>query len=102
MKNTLLATFILTLVLPVHAKKEKGPELYARYCSACHGLDGKGATGGQFPPLAGSKWVEGNPKRSVAIVLHGLAGPVEVKGKSYNLMMPPQGAARPALRPTGS
>lgn len=69
-----------------------GEQLYTTYCSACHAPDGKGATGGMFPPLAGSEWVHGNPKRSVAIVLHGLHGPVEVGGKSYNLEMPPQGA----------
>lgn len=71
---------------------QDGAQLYTTYCSACHAPDGKGATGGMFPPLAGSEWVHGNPKRSVAIVLHGLHGPVEVAGKSYNLEMPPQGA----------
>jgi mono/diheme cytochrome c family protein len=84
---------LLSLALlapPLHA--QDGEQLYALYCSACHAPDGKGATGGAFPPLAGSEWVHGNPKRSVAIVLKGLEGPVDVAGKSYNLAMPPQGA----------
>lgn len=72
--------------------KPTGEQLYTQYCSACHGTDGKGATGGAFPPLAGSPWVHGNPKRAVAIVIHGLHGPIEVNGKAYNLEMPPQGA----------
>ncbi len=75
------------------SQSQDGQQLYTLYCSACHGVDGMGANEGAFPPLAGSRWVTGNPKRSVAIVLHGLQGPIEVKGRSYNLAMPPQGAA---------
>ncbi len=84
---------LLSLALltpPLHA--QDGAQLYTLYCSACHAPDGKGATGGTFPPLAGSEWLHGNPKRSVAIVLKGLHGPVNVAGKSYNLEMPPQGS----------
>ncbi len=72
---------------------QDGGQLYTLYCSACHGADGKGATGGQFPPLSGSPWPVGNAERSIKIVLLGLNGPVEVNGKTYNLEMPPQGAA---------
>lgn len=85
--------FLTTLALPLMA--QDGGQLYGLYCSACHGADGKGATGGQFPPLAGSEWVLGNPDRSIKIVLHGLHQPIEVAGKTYNLEMPPQGAALP-------
>jgi mono/diheme cytochrome c family protein len=73
--------------------KDDGEKLYTQFCSACHGVDGKGANNGAFPPLAGSLWVEGTQKRSIAIVLNGLHGPIEVKGKTYDLAMPPQGAA---------
>ncbi len=89
--RSLHITLLLALALPLHA--QDGPQLYTLYCSACHGVDGKGATGGTFPPLAGSDWISGNPKRTVAIVLFGLHGPVDVNGKTYNLEMPPQGAA---------
>jgi mono/diheme cytochrome c family protein len=81
------------LLASTHVQAQDGEQLYGLYCAACHAPDGKGATGGAFPPLAGSEWVLGNPKRSVAIVLKGLHGPVEVAGKSYNLEMPPQGDA---------
>ena len=74
--------------MPIQA--QDGEQLYGLYCGACHGADGKGAANGTFPPLAGSEWVHGNPKRSIAIVLKGLNGPVQVAGKSYNLEMPPQ------------
>lgn len=79
--------------LPLHA--QDGGQLYTLYCSACHGADGKGATGGQFPPLAGSEWVQGDAARAVKIVLHGLHGEVEVDGRKFNLEMPPQGGVLP-------
>lgn len=72
---------------------QDGGQLYTLYCSACHGADGKGAANGTFPPLAMSPWVADEADRAVKIVLHGLNGPVTVLGKSYNLEMPPQGAA---------
>jgi mono/diheme cytochrome c family protein len=84
---------LLALALPLAA--QDGMQLYSLYCSACHGADGQGATGGAFPPLAESPWVKDAPDRAVKIVLKGIHGPVEVLGKTYNLEMPPQGAALP-------
>jgi len=81
------------LANPLMGAEQTGEQLYTLYCSACHAPDGKGANNGAFPPLAGSSWIEGNPKRSLAIVMNGLHGPIEVNGKTYNLEMPPQGAA---------
>jgi mono/diheme cytochrome c family protein len=87
-----LRPILLTGILASPLCAQDGGQLYGLYCSACHGADGKGATGGVFPPLAGSEWIAGNPKRTIAIGLFGLHGPVEVSGKTYNLEMPPQGA----------
>lgn len=84
---------LLALTAPLSA--QDGGQLYTLYCSACHAVDGKGATGGTFPPLAESPWVAGEADRAVKIVLKGLTGPVEVLGKTYNLEMPPQGAVLP-------
>ena len=70
-----------------------GKAEYEMLCGACHNPDGKGAGEGAFPPLAGSEWVKGDPERMVQVILHGLEGPVSVLGKTYNLAMPPQGAA---------
>lgn len=67
-------------------------QLYMQSCGACHGADGKGL-GGTFPPLAESEWVAGEPDRAIKVVLHGLTGPIEVNGKAYNLVMPPQGVS---------
>lgn len=85
--------FLLTLTAPLSA--QDGAQLYTLYCSACHAADGKGATGGLFPPLAESPWLAGDPDRSIKVVLHGLQGPLEILGKSYDLEMPPQGAVLP-------
>lgn len=58
-------------------------------CVACHQTDGKG-TPGQFPPLAGSDWVnEPDPGRLIRIVLNGLNGPIQVGGQAYNNVMVP-------------
>ena len=59
---------------------------YATVCAACHQATGLGVEGA-FPPLAGSEWVTGRPDVPIAIVLHGLQGPITVKGKAYNSAM---------------
>ena len=79
----------------LQASAQDGQQLFTLYCSACHGADGKGATGGTFPPLSESPWVAGDADRAVKITLKGLTGPVDVLGKTYNLEMPPQGAVLP-------
>jgi mono/diheme cytochrome c family protein len=66
---------------------ERGRKAYATYCQACHQASGLGAPG-VAPPLAASEWVlaEG-PNRMIRIVLHGLQGPITVKGQEWNLNM---------------
>lgn len=60
--------------------------MFATYCAACHGSDGRGADD-RFPPLVGSTWVAGPDEPLIRIVLHGLAGPIEVGGRTYNTEM---------------
>jgi mono/diheme cytochrome c family protein len=43
---------------------------------------------GEAPPLEGSSWLAGPEGRVIRIVLHGLRGPIEVRGKIYNQEMP--------------
>ncbi len=86
--------FLLVALAPSLFAQDGG-QLFTMYCSACHGADGKGGPGGAFPPLAGSPWVAGAPDLATKVILHGLHGPVEVSGKTYNLEMPPQGAMLP-------
>lgn len=73
---------------PVSATgQEKGAVAFERHCSACHGSDGSGTEGGP-PPLRDSPWVAGPEGALIRIVLHGLRGPIQVGGKTYNLEMP--------------
>ena len=63
-----------------------GKDLFEKNCAACHQLFGQGAQ--QVPPLDGSPWVSGSQERLIRIVLHGLRGPIEIRGKTYDLEMP--------------
>jgi mono/diheme cytochrome c family protein len=64
----------------------RGRIQFQSYCAGCHQDDGTG--GGETPPLAASPWVRGPENRLIKIVLHGVHGPMEVDGKSYDLEMP--------------
>jgi mono/diheme cytochrome c family protein len=77
-------------VRPQLASAAPGPVggAYQTVCAACHQAEGQGMPGA-FPPLAGSEWMIGNPEVPVRIALHGLSGPIEVKGSKFNAIMPP-------------
>ena len=64
-----------------------GAKLYNQTCIACHQANGIGAPGA-FPPLKDSPYVLENEERLIRIVAHGLSGPVEVLGNTYNGAMP--------------
>jgi mono/diheme cytochrome c family protein len=64
-----------------------GAQVYATYCATCHQGNGLGDSG-RFPPLAGSEWVTGSKEKLVRVVLNGLEGPIQVKGRPYNNVMP--------------
>jgi len=67
-----------------------GKEIYAKegYCITCHQADGNGLPASGFPPLSGTEWVTGSEDRLIKIILKGLMGPIEVKGKAYEGMVP--------------
>lgn len=67
-----------------------GKATYAQVCASCHQPTGLGLPPA-FPPLAGSEWVTGSEERLVRILLHGLQGPIKVKGVEYNNIMLPVG-----------
>jgi len=62
-----------------------GAAVYAP-CTPCHQATGAGIPGA-FPPLAASSWVTGPVDRPIAILLHGLQGPLTVRGTTYNGVM---------------
>ena len=80
--------FIKPLTETQAALFEKGKTIYATLCAACHQPHGFGLDG-LAPPLVDSEWVLGKPEVLARIVMHGLAGPVKVSGRTYNLAMPP-------------
>ena len=65
----------------------RGAKLYEVSCGSCHRASGSGAQG-VAAPLAGSPWVVGSAERLVRIALHGVRGPIEVNGRTFNLEMP--------------
>ncbi len=69
---------------------KKGHEVYSRegHCITCHQPDGQGLPAAMFPPLAGTKWVNGPEERLIKLTLHGLMGSIEVKGKTYPGQVP--------------
>jgi mono/diheme cytochrome c family protein/glucose/arabinose dehydrogenase len=69
---------------------DNGRQTYAGLCAACHQPTGKGLEG-LAPPLAESEWVLGEPDRIVKVVMHGLRGPIKVKGVTYSYDMPAAG-----------
>ena len=66
---------------------EIGEQTYNVYCATCHQSNGLG-DGTRFPTLSQTKWVRGNKKELIKVLLEGLEGQIDVKGVSYNGIMP--------------
>ena len=66
----------------VAAVEHPGKATYDAVCLNCHQANGKGLVG-IYPPLAGSEWVVGEKSALMRMLLHGLAGPITVKGEPY-------------------
>lgn len=66
---------------------EIGAQTYNVYCATCHQSNGLG-DGTRFPTLSQTKWVRGNKKQLIKVLLQGLEGQIDVKGVSYNGIMP--------------
>lgn len=77
---------------------ERGARIYRNQCSQCHQPDGSGIDG-VYPPLDGTRWVNGDEERLAKILISGLNGPVQVQGNEYNGNMPAFGPNGSDLRP---
>jgi putative membrane-bound dehydrogenase-like protein len=77
---------------PLTAAQQKqydaGKTLFAQTCASCHQASGLGEEG-KAPPLIDSPYLLGVPSRAIRIVLQGVAGPITVHGRTYNMEMPP-------------
>ena len=67
----------------------QGKSVYNKYCLVCHQTQGEGVPG-LYPPITETEWVSGDKERLISIVLEGQEGPIEVKGETYNNVMPSQ------------
>lgn len=83
---------ILPLTAAETALFEVGKGVYNTLCVGCHQPTGTGMDG-LAPALVNSEWVLGKPDVLPRILLHGLVGPIQVSGQTWNLEMPPLGAA---------
>jgi len=68
----------------------RGNDIYVDFCMQCHLANGKG-DGINVPPLDGSDWLTKKRKLSIESVKFGQNGPITVKGKKFNNIMPPLG-----------
>lgn len=66
---------------------ERGKEAYENNCLACHQVDGSGVPG-LNPPVVKTKWVLGDKKTLINILLKGMDTAIEVNGEAYNNVMP--------------
>ena len=68
---------------------DDGKTFYLQHCMACHQMDGSGVPG-MYPPLKESDWVNGDKKKLISTVLHGLEGEIKVNGEIFSQVMPRQ------------
>ena len=64
-----------------------GAKIYQQYCSTCHQMNGKGASG-RFPPLINTDWVTGDTERLIKVMLNGMEGSLRIEDEVYNGAMP--------------
>ena len=87
---------VLAAVVPLTSMEaasfDRGKELYATVCGACHQPHGNGQEG-QAPPLHDSEWALGSEQRIIRVVLHGARDAFTIKGQKWELAMPAFGEA---------
>ncbi len=75
---------------PLPAAPPQGSEIYSAICLPCHQAGGTGVED-KYPPLAGSEWPVKDAGIPVRILLNGLEGPIQVKGRTFVNQMPALG-----------
>ena len=63
----------LSIAAGAPAFAEDGAILFQQNCAACHQAKGEGVAGA-FPPLAGNRFVQGDPKGPAYVLTHGRGG----------------------------
>ena len=92
--NTAARDFVVKIGGAVPPPEHPGKATYDSLCLNCHQANAKGLAN-IYPPLAGSEWVTGDKGALIKMLLHGLSGPITVKGEPYGtgnpIPMPPSG-----------
>ena len=68
---------------------ERGKTVYTTYCLSCHQADGSGVPK-LNPPLIKTKWVLGDKKKLINVILNGMNEPIVVDDEEYENVMPAQ------------
>jgi mono/diheme cytochrome c family protein len=77
----------------IKATIQRGKKVFDITCLACHQADGGGVPR-MNPPLVKTRWVLGNKKELITIVLNGLpGGAIEIDGDDFHNNMPAQATA---------
>ena len=71
------------------ASMDRGIIVYKGTCLACHQADGGGVPR-MNPPLIKTKYVLGDKKQLITILLKGLNDPIEIDDDEFHNPMPPQ------------
>ena len=101
MKKLLLSDAVLIIIIlgclgftvsqgnqgSITASIARGKTVYNQFCLACHQADGSGVPA-LNPPLIKTKWVLGDKKELIKIVLNGMNEEIEVDGESFQNAMP--------------
>lgn len=75
------------IVATPNAAAESGAFLFEARCATCHQPNGSGIRDA-VPPLDRSEFVLADPQVIVQILLHGIQGPINVAGQTYDGNMP--------------
>ena len=67
----------------------RGEAIFDQVCADCHGPRGQGDA--LYPPLANTRWTNGDPADTARVLVRGLEGPITVAGRRYSGTMPSQG-----------
>ena len=70
------------------ASIERGTAIYKSACLTCHQADGAGVPR-MNPPLIKTKWVLGDKKQLITLMLKGMNEPIEIDDDEYHNPMPP-------------
>ncbi|MBC8768335.1 c-type cytochrome [Arenibacter sp. BSSL-BM3] len=63
--------------------RTNGAILFRQICASCHSSSGEGIHG-LAPPLVGSEYISTHLEQLGLIILHGLKGPLKIKGELYD------------------